>query len=67
MQKIKNTKIQEIFVGNGTGLAKEKIPSSNELIREIYEKHKDEDNFLYFSVTGESTYGFSQLSHTKSS
>ncbi len=40
-----------IFI-NGNYLAK-----NDETIRELYEKHKAEDNFLYIVYTGENTFG----------
>ena len=33
------------------------LPPSSELIGTIYEKHKDEDGFLYTLISGESTFG----------
>jgi GABA(A) receptor-associated protein len=36
---------------------KNNIPSSNETIGSIYQKHKDGDGFLYFNITTESTFG----------
>lgn len=33
------------------------IPSSNSVMNDIYNEHKDEDNFLYVTYTGENTFG----------
>ena len=33
------------------------LPPTSALISEIYEKHKDMDNFLYVNYTGENTFG----------
>ena len=40
-----------LFVNN------EKIYSVNELIKNIYDEHKNEDGFLYITYTGEKTFG----------
>ena len=40
-----------LFISNST------IPSSSSLLSEIYETHKEEDNFLYIQYTGENTFG----------
>jgi GABA(A) receptor-associated protein len=39
-----------IFVNNS-------LPLSAALISQVYEEHKDADNFLYFLYSGESVYG----------
>ena len=33
------------------------IPSSNSVMNDIYNEHKDEDSFLYVTYTGENTFG----------
>lgn len=33
------------------------LPPTGELVATIYEKHKDEDGFLYFTYSGENTFG----------
>ena len=33
------------------------IPPSSSLISEIYNNYKDEDGFLYFTYSGENTFG----------
>lgn len=33
------------------------LPASSDLISQIYDKQKDKDNFLYFTVSGENTFG----------
>ena len=36
------------------------VPPTGAVISTIYEKHKDEDGFLYFTYSGESTFGFQE-------
>lgn len=33
------------------------IPSTSDLIKSVYDKHKHKDNFLYISVKSENTFG----------
>ena len=33
------------------------IPIASQTMSELYDKHKDEDGFLYITVTGENTFG----------
>jgi len=35
----------------------EVLPPSSALMSQIYEKHKDEDGFLYITYSGENTFG----------
>lgn len=53
-KKIKNidsTIAIYLFTENGT------IVNSQELVSTLYDKHKDEDGFLYLFYTGENTFG----------
>lgn len=40
-----------LFVGAGT------LPPTSALMSQIYDRHKDEDNFLYFTLNDEQTFG----------
>ncbi|KAL6124552.1 hypothetical protein ACLB2K_077064 [Fragaria x ananassa] len=51
-KKIKLESDQEIFV-----FVKDILPPTAALMSSIYEKHKDEDGFLYMTYSGESTFG----------
>lgn len=33
------------------------IPPSSRMLNELYTEHKDEDNFLYFTLSSENTFG----------
>jgi GABA(A) receptor-associated protein len=39
----------------------EMLPPTAALISSIYEEHKDEDNFLYITYSGENTFGAFEL------
>ena len=51
-KRMKLSPEQAIFLFiNGT------IPSSNSLVHELYQQHKDVDGFLYLGYSGENTFG----------
>jgi len=51
-QRMKLDESQSIYIFiNGM------IPTPSQFVFEIYEKHKDEDNFLYITYCAESTFG----------
>ena len=35
----------------------EQIPATSAVLADLYEEHKDEDDFIYFSYAGEATFG----------
>ena len=41
-----------LFLGNNT------IPPTSSLLSELYEEHKDDDNFLYLTYACENTFGY---------
>ena len=49
--KLKAEKALYLFTQDGT------IPPTSELLVNIYNKHKDSDNFLYLYITAERTFG----------
>lgn len=51
-KRIKLASDQAIFIFLG-----ESIPPTNALMSNVYEKNKDEDQFLYLSYASESTFG----------
>ncbi|EFJ09352.1 hypothetical protein SELMODRAFT_166976 [Selaginella moellendorffii] len=51
-KRIKVTPEKAIFV-----FVKNTLPPTAALISTIYEEHKDEDGFLYFTYSGENTFG----------
>jgi GABA(A) receptor-associated protein len=51
-KRTKITSEQAIFI-----FVNNTIPATSSTIREIYEKHKDEDGFLYILYSGENTFG----------
>jgi len=48
--KLSQEKAMFIFVNNV-------LPSTTALMCTVYDEHKDEDGFLYFTYTGEKTFG----------
>ena len=53
-KRIKLTSDQAIYV-----FANNSIPTISETIISVYDKCKDEDGFLYITIAGESTFGYS--------
>lgn len=48
--KVKSEEAIFLFINNS-------LPSASSLVSEIYEKEKDEDDFLYIQINSESTFG----------
>lgn len=49
--KLAPEKAMFIFVGDGV------LPATSALMIDVYEKHKDDDGYLYSKIMGESTFG----------
>ena len=52
-KRIKLDAVQALYMFCGSGV----LPATHTMMSQLYQRHKDEDGFLYISYTGENTFG----------
>ena len=52
-RRIKLDAVQALYLFCGEGT----LPATNTMMSQLYQRHKDEDGFLYVSYAGENTFG----------